>query len=70
MPRFFGADLRGRSLQELMNILQAAADDGTYSRNDIEKVLAKIRKRILDGQAVADDDTVTEIVKASGGMEW
>jgi len=53
-----------------MNILQAAADDGTYSRNDIEKVLAKIRKRILDGQAVADDDTVTEIVKASGGMEW
>jgi hypothetical protein len=70
MPRIFRADLRGRSLQELMNILQAAADDGTYSRNDIEKVLAKIRKRILDGQAVADDDTVTEIVKASGGMEW
>ena len=70
MPRIFRADLRGRSLQELMNILQAAADDGTYSRNDIEKVLAKIRKRILDGQAVADDDTVTEIVKVSGGMEW
>lgn len=68
MPRIYRADLRGRSLQELMDILQAAADDGTYRRSDIEKVLAKIRKRILDGLAELDDETSDEIVKLGGGM--
>ena len=69
MPRIHRSDLHGRSLQELMDIFQAALDDGTYSRHDMEKVLAKIRKRILDGQVVADDHTVDEIVKLSGGIE-
>lgn len=69
MPRIYRADLQGMSLQGLMNLLQAAADDGTYSRNDIEKVLAKIRKRILDGQANVDNATLDDIEKTSGGME-
>jgi len=73
MPRIHRADLRGLSLQQLMDLLQAAADDGTYRRSDIEKVLAKIRKRILDGHANADDDVVHEIVKEDlgiGGSDW
>ncbi|WP_221800354.1 hypothetical protein [Oceanobacter mangrovi] len=71
MPRIHRADLRGMTLQQLMDLLQAAADDGTYSRGDIEKVLAKIRKRILNGDAnvVVDDDTVDDIVKTCGGMD-
>lgn len=71
MPRIHRADLRGMSLEQLMDLLQAAADDGTYRRGDIEKVLAKIRKRILDGHNNADDDEVYEIVKSdlkTGGM--
>jgi TATA-box binding protein (TBP) (component of TFIID and TFIIIB) len=55
-----------------MDLLQAAADDGTYSRHDIEKVLEKIRKRILDGHAMVDDETESDvenvIVKGGGGF--
>ena len=72
MPRIHRADLRGLTLQQLMDLLQAAADDGTYPRGDIEKVLAKIRKRILDGHNNADDHDVTELLKdnlGSGGFE-
>jgi TATA-box binding protein (TBP) (component of TFIID and TFIIIB) len=60
------------SLEQLMDLLQAAADDGTYSRHDIEKVLEKIRKRILDGHAMVDDETESDvenvIVKGGGGF--
>lgn len=70
MPRIHRADLRGLTLQQLMDLLQAAADDGSYPRRDIEKVLAKIRKRILDGNAqdYVDDDTIDDITKPGGGL--
>ena len=72
MPRIYRAQLRGMTLAELMDLLQAAADDGTYPRGDIEKVLAKIRKRILDGHNQADHYEVEELLKEnlkSGGFE-
>jgi ParB-like chromosome segregation protein Spo0J len=50
MPRIHKRDLQGKTQDELLEILQRAADDGSYSRSDIEKVLAKLRKRITQGE--------------------
>ena len=69
MPRIHRADIRGMSLQQLKDLLLAAIQDGTYLAGDIQKVINKIEKRILDGHRLVDDDVEQEIVKLSGGFE-
>ncbi|TKB87778.1 MAG: hypothetical protein E8D43_00775 [Nitrospira sp.] len=73
MPRIFRRDIQGMSLENLLALLDAARRDGTYREEDIQKVVDKIRKRMLNGLAMVDDETESdvenEIIKKSGGFE-
>ena len=69
MPRIHRADIRGMTLQQLKDFLFAAIQDGSYSAHDMQKVIDKIEKRILEGHTLVDDYVEEEIIKKSGGFD-
>lgn len=61
MPRIRKRDLKGKSREQLTQILNNAVEDGSYSDRDIQKVIKKIDKRMRRSDKLNDEQMLNEL---------